>query len=87
MRAIADKLIPGIAENLRILLVDQVEDNQAALLQGDDADVEVDLTVLQRVVKSDRLRERNLKEFSGNELFSVIAAILLMIIIQSYLVH
>ena len=87
MRAIADKLIPGIAENLRILLVDQVEDNQAALLQGDDTDAEVDLTVLQRVVKSDRLRERNLKEFSGNKPFSDIAAISLITIVQFYLMH
>ncbi|KAL1676431.1 P-loop containing nucleoside triphosphate hydrolase protein [Schizophyllum commune] len=58
LKAIADKLIPGIPENLRILLAGQVE---AALR---DADEEADeLTVLQAVVRSDRKREVALKEY------------------------
>ncbi|KAI5831119.1 P-loop containing nucleoside triphosphate hydrolase protein, partial [Schizophyllum commune Tattone D] len=58
LKAIADKLIPGMPENLRILLAGQVE---SALR---DADEEADeLTVLQAVVRSDRKREVALKEY------------------------
>ncbi|KAL1661330.1 P-loop containing nucleoside triphosphate hydrolase protein [Schizophyllum commune] len=58
LRAIADKLIPGIPENLRILLAGQVESAPR------DADEEADeLTVLQAVVRSDRKREVALKEY------------------------
>ena len=58
LRAIADKLIPGIPENLRILLAGQVE----SALQ--DADGKADeLTVLRAVVRSDRKREVALREY------------------------
>ncbi|KAI4522351.1 hypothetical protein K525DRAFT_199046 [Schizophyllum commune Loenen D] len=57
LRAIADKLIPGVPENLRILLAGQVESARR------HADEEADeLTVLQAVVRSDRKREVALKE-------------------------
>ncbi|KAL1756909.1 P-loop containing nucleoside triphosphate hydrolase protein [Schizophyllum commune] len=58
LRAIADKLIPGIPENLRILLAGQVE---SALRDADEKGDE--LTVLQAVVRSDRKREAALKEY------------------------
>lgn len=66
LRAIADKLIPGIPENLRILLAGQVE---SAL---DEVDGKADeLTVLQVVVKSDRKREAALKEYTSAHRLSV----------------
>ena len=65
MKAIADKLIPGLPDNLRILLVSQVHDeDEEFLLAGDDGNEPHDsrLTVTQRVVKSDRRREKAMKE-------------------------
>ncbi|KAL1701243.1 P-loop containing nucleoside triphosphate hydrolase protein [Schizophyllum commune] len=58
IEAIADKLIPGVPENLRILLAGQV---QSALRDADEEGDE--LTVLQAVVRSDRKREVALKEY------------------------
>ena len=60
LRAIADKLIPGIPENLRIVLAGQVE---AALRDADEKADE--LTVLRAVVRSDRKREVALKEYES----------------------
>ncbi|KAL1719921.1 P-loop containing nucleoside triphosphate hydrolase protein [Schizophyllum commune] len=60
LRAIADKLIPGIPENLRILLAGQVE---SALRDADEKADE--LTVLQAVVRSDSKREVALKEYES----------------------
>ena len=58
LRAIADKLIPGVPENLRILLAGQVE--SARRHADEKAD---ELTVLQAVVRSDRKREVALREY------------------------
>lgn len=57
LKAIAHKIIPGIPENLRILLVDQVEDH---VDEGGSSASQ--LTVTQTVVKSDRRREIAMKE-------------------------
>ncbi|GAB1526943.1 hypothetical protein RhiTH_010117 [Rhizoctonia solani] len=58
LKAIADKIIPGIPENLRILLVGQVE---GALSLFSDEDKEQP-TVVQVVVRSDSRRETALWE-------------------------
>ncbi|KDQ06596.1 hypothetical protein BOTBODRAFT_246354 [Botryobasidium botryosum FD-172 SS1] len=66
LKAIADKLIPGIHENLRILLVSQVEsESEDVNLAGEEAGVErsPELTVTERVVKSDRRREKATSEY------------------------
>ncbi|KAJ7600806.1 P-loop containing nucleoside triphosphate hydrolase protein [Mycena floridula] len=52
LKAIADKIIPGIPQNLLILLVDQVE-GSSPFLRGN---VDSQATVTQRVVDSDRRR-------------------------------
>ena len=65
LKAIADKLIPGLPENLRILLVSQVDDEQEGfMLSGEDEQTQHDpeLTVTERVVKSDRRRDRAMVE-------------------------
>lgn len=65
LKAIADKLIPGLPDNLRILLVSQVEDEeQVSILSGEDEQTQRDteLTVTERVVKSDCRREKALME-------------------------
>ena len=66
LRAVAQKLIPGIAENMRILLVDQVDESwlSESARVGDDQDQLTikDLSVTDRVVKSDVRRERALSE-------------------------
>lgn len=54
MKALAEKLIPGVPENLRILLVGQTESED--LKDGGD------LTVVEVVVKSDTRREGLLAE-------------------------
>jgi ATP-binding cassette subfamily F protein 3 len=61
LRAIAERIIPGIPQNIRILLVDQIEDNQVAdpgPVNGDPArPSDPGITVTQKVVKGDRRRE------------------------------
>ncbi|KAG8945886.1 hypothetical protein FRC04_012246 [Tulasnella sp. 424] len=63
LKALADKIIPGIAENLRVLLIDQVTENQTQILHGEDMQP-VELTVTQTVVRSNRHRERLLRDRS-----------------------
>ncbi len=54
LRAVADKLIPGIPENVRILLVTQIQE------EGEDVD---QLTIVQSVVKADVNREKALDQY------------------------
>jgi ATP-binding cassette, subfamily F, member 3 len=66
LSAIANKIIPGIADNLRILLVNQIDDSDMKptfLLTGEDVVGGADLTVIERVVKSDRVKETALAEY------------------------
>ncbi|ELU37416.1 ABC transporter, putative [Rhizoctonia solani AG-1 IA] len=63
LKAIADKIIPGIPENLRILLVGQVE---GALSLFSDEDKEQP-TVVQVVVRSDSRRETALWEHKSKQ--------------------
>ncbi|KAG9050986.1 hypothetical protein FS837_000651 [Tulasnella sp. UAMH 9824] len=64
LKAIADKLIPGIPENLRILLIDQVTENQSLLLHGEEGTQSTELSVAQAVVRSNKHRERLLRDRS-----------------------
>ncbi|KAF8336560.1 P-loop containing nucleoside triphosphate hydrolase protein [Cantharellus anzutake] len=54
LRAISNKLIPGIPENIRILLVTQIQE------EGSDADR---LTIVQSVIKADARREQALTQY------------------------
>ncbi|KAI0343208.1 P-loop containing nucleoside triphosphate hydrolase protein [Trametopsis cervina] len=58
LQAIADKLIPGISNGIRILLVSQVQDTSNALLSEDG-----DTSVLQHVIHGDKKRSEAMKEF------------------------
>jgi ATP-binding cassette, subfamily F, member 3 len=62
LKSISERIIPGIPENLRILLVDQIESNTALL------DSSKDLSVTEKVVRSDRRREGLLAEQQGEVL-------------------
>jgi hypothetical protein len=64
LKAITDRIIPGIADNLRILLVGQVEDSPTGSSE-DDLQLQIGLTVTQQVVKSNKRRERLMKENDG----------------------
>lgn len=59
LKAIADKSIPGIAPNMRILLVTQIVDADASPL---------DFTITQAVVKADARREIALQEYESQSL-------------------
>ena len=68
--AISDRIIPGIPDNLRILLVSQVDiGEERFLLAGEDdkARYNSELTVTERVVKTDRRRNKALQEQEGFE--------------------
>lgn len=58
LTALADKLIPGINPNLRILLLSQVEDSTRS--SEDET-----RTVLQHVVHGDKERTRNVRRLEG----------------------
>ena len=65
LKAISERIIPGLPDNLRILLVSQIDHNdEASVLAGEDEGTQHDpeLTVTERVVKSDRRREKALLE-------------------------
>ncbi|KAG8906283.1 hypothetical protein FRC01_008071, partial [Tulasnella sp. 417] len=62
LKAIAEKIIPGIPENLRILLIDQVTENQSLLLRGEEGVQSTELSVVQAVVRSNKQRERLLRD-------------------------
>ncbi|KAF8881791.1 P-loop containing nucleoside triphosphate hydrolase protein [Infundibulicybe gibba] len=57
LKAIAERIIPGISDNLRILLVSQVADE--TVLSNQDPDI----SIVDRVVKSDYRREKALGEY------------------------
>lgn len=66
MEAIADKLIPGLAQSLRIVLVSQVEDSARALgVVLDESGKPVEgLSVLQHVILGDMERAEAMREFN-----------------------
>lgn len=64
LRALADRLIPGLPTNLKILLVSQLETD---LLAADGAQGAAK-TVLQVVMDSDRARARAEREMQGEQL-------------------
>lgn len=59
LRAIGEKLIPGIARNLRILFLQQSYDSDG----GQDEEGEGEEGVLEFVVRSDRVRTNTLRRF------------------------
>ncbi|KEP47757.1 ATP-binding ABC transporter [Rhizoctonia solani 123E] len=59
LKALADKIIPGVPENLRILLVGQVE-GALSLVSNED---KTESTVVQVVVRSDSRRETTMWEY------------------------
>jgi len=66
--AIADRIIPGIQDNLRILLVSQIDsDEDSFVLAGEDEETRhrPEYTVTERVVKTDRCRNKALREQEG----------------------
>jgi hypothetical protein len=64
LKALADKLIPGVPENLRILLVGQVEEIASAPVGGSLKPTE-NPTVVQHVVESDSFRQGLLWEMQS----------------------
>jgi ATPase subunit of ABC transporter with duplicated ATPase domains len=60
LKAIADKQIPGLAWNLRVLLLGQTHEMGVDEMVGGLTVTEE--TVLQHVVRSDKLRERYRRE-------------------------
>ncbi|KAL1742978.1 P-loop containing nucleoside triphosphate hydrolase protein [Schizophyllum fasciatum] len=62
LKSIAEKLIPGIPDNLRIMLAGQVES-----MSGTAAGASDELSVIQVVVRSDQRREAVLKEYHALE--------------------
>lgn len=66
LRAIDEKLIPGVPENIRVLLVGQTENPADEAHGSSKAGKSVkDETVLERVIKSDTYREDVLHELRG----------------------
>lgn len=68
LKALADKIIPGVPENLRILLVGQVEDSPLGFVAVGD---QTKLTVVQAVVQSDQRREAAMWEYKSALGFSL----------------
>jgi hypothetical protein len=68
LQAIAEKLIPGVPENLTALLVGQIEehdDEEYSSAGKTSTSPPVSLSVLEKVIKSDKNRENVLKEFES----------------------
>ena len=63
LKALAERRIPGIASNLRVLLLGQTTISSDVPADGEGSDRT--LTVLQYVTKSDAKRERALKQSSS----------------------
>lgn len=73
LKAISEKLIPGISSSVRILLVSQVEDTSDAL-----EDVNKNASVLTHVIRGDKARTEFMKEFDGRDtkFFSIATVVL-----------
>jgi ATP-binding cassette, subfamily F, member 3 len=61
-KALEDKLIPGIPQNLKIVLVSQIENDVTSL---EIVKSDPNISVLEKVIKSDRIREKTLSRFAG----------------------
>lgn len=64
LRALAERRVPGVPSNLRLLLLGQTRVSSDALTDPVDAEDE-NLTVLQHVTRSDKRRERALRELNS----------------------
>jgi ATPase subunit of ABC transporter with duplicated ATPase domains len=64
LRALAERRVPGVPTNLRLLLLGQTRVSSDALTDPVESE-DPSLTVLERVTKSDKRRERALKDAQG----------------------
>ena len=80
LQAIADKLIPGLSQSLRIVLVSQVTDSARAVDHTQDVRGETagPLSVLQHVVRGDIRRTAAMREFNRQYYDSLYARVLLI---------
>lgn len=66
LRALSDRIIPGLPTNIKILLVSQVENDLSANQQDQQSESSNEpISVLQAVKESDKVRARAEKEFNG----------------------
>ncbi|OQV05338.1 hypothetical protein CLAIMM_10097 [Cladophialophora immunda] len=63
LRALAERRVPGVPRNLRLLLLGQMRVSSDAVTESDGSESESDTTtVLEHVTRSDRRREQALKD-------------------------
>lgn len=80
MQAIADKLIPGLSQSLRIVLVSQVTDSARAVdsVQEVKGQASEPLSVLKHVVRGDTRRTAAMREFDRKRSCSLHAGAMLI---------
>ena len=65
-----DNLIPGFPPSVRVLLVSQTESDTASVSGGYVDDVALDeISVMDKVISSDRVRAKAMADFEGRHLF------------------
>jgi len=68
--ALRDNLIPGFPPSVRVLLVSQTESDSASVSGGTVDDVALDeISVMDKVISSDRVRAKAMDDFEGGHLF------------------
>ena len=68
--ALRDNLIPGFPPSVRVLLVSQTESDSASISGGNVDDVALDeISVMDKVISSDRVRAKAMDDFEGRQLF------------------
>ena len=71
--ALRDNLIPGFPPSVRVLLVSQTESDSASVSGGAVDDITLDeISVMDKVISSDRVRAKAMADFEGRELFYTI---------------
>ena len=64
--ALRDNLIPGFPPSVRVLLVSQTESDTASVTGGSVDDAALDeISVLDKVISSDRVRAKAMADFEG----------------------
>lgn len=68
--ALRDNLIPGFPQSVRVLLVSQTESDSASVSGGTVDDVALDeISVMDKVISSDRVRAKAMDDVEGGHLF------------------
>ena len=63
-------MIPGFPPSVRVLLVSQTESDSASVSGGNVDDVALDeISVMDKVISSDRVRAKAMDDFEGRQLF------------------